>query len=357
MTITIRTRKLANGNESIFLDIVHDGLRQTEYLKMYLIPEKTVHDKVVNKITSELAEKIRAKRLLELQTRKFGLKTAAQGNKNFVDFFERLVIERYNSGTNYSTWKSVFKHLNKFTKGFLTFDELNERWMRDFKEYLEKNLSRNSAASYMNVLKHGIHKAIRAEIIHASTALFVESPEYEESEREFLTEEELNVLVDVPCKVPLIKRAFLFGCLTGLRISDIQTITWGQVRKSVDGSWEIFFKQKKTNGLQHHPVEEQAMSLVLPREKDEDRVFSGLKYNAHNNHILQEWILMAGIKKKIGWHCSRHTYACLLLNSGVEIFTVSKLLGHKNVATTQIYSKIIDKTKREAVNRLPKFKF
>ena len=355
MNIKIRNRKLVSGKKSLYLDILHNGLRQNEFLKLYLEPETSAANKIMNQRTMEVAEKVKAKRLLEFQSKTFGLRTPSQTNKNFVHYYEKLTLERFNSGTNYSTWKSAFKQLNAFTKGYLTFDELNDRWMTSFKEFLEQKFKRNTAASYMNVIKHGIHRAIRDEIIVSSTALHVESPEYEDSDREFLTEEEIKILVDTPCRVPLIRKAFLFGCLTGLRISDIQSITWDQIRESMDGRWEVVFKQKKTNGLQHHPLSKEAMSLILPRQEGGKRVFTGLKYSAHINNILQEWVLFAGIRKKISWHCSRHTYACLLLNSGVEIFTVSKLLGHKNVATTQIYSKIIDKTKRDALDRLPTF--
>ncbi len=68
------------------------------------------------------------------------------------------------------------------------------------------------------------------------------------------------------------------------------------------------------------------------------------------------WIMKAGITKHITFHCARHTYATLLLTYGVDIFTLSKLLGHKNIKNTQIYAKIIDRKKREAVDKLPQIK-
>jgi site-specific recombinase XerD len=353
MNITIRTREIANGRLSIYLDYVHDGLRESEWLKMYLVVENGVHDKVLNAQTMEVVEKIRAKRLLEVQTKRFGFKTASQGNRNFVDYVQSIIVDRYNTKRNTHGWKSAYKHINNFTKGYLTFDQLNEQWMREFKEFLGKTLSNNTTGTYINIVKHAIHNAIKEQIITSCTALYVKCPPTEESNREFLTAEEIILLGQTKCFNQQIKRAFLFGCLSGLRISDIQTITWEQVRTGADGGDEVFFRQKKTKGLQHHPLNEEAMSLILPRGEDEQRVFAGLKYNVHNNNILQQWVLMAGIKKKVTWHVARHSYACLLLNSGVEIYTVSKLLGHKNIATTQIYAKVIDKTKRTAISLLP----
>ena len=82
-------------------------------------------------------------------------------------------------------------------------------------------------------------------------------------------------------------------------------------------------------------------------------VFTGLRYTSYHNFELQRWILKAGITKPITFHCARHTFAVLQLTLGTEIFTLSKLLGHTELKTTQIYAKIIDEKKREAVNKIP----
>ena len=84
----------------------------------------------------------------------------------------------------------------------------------------------------------------------------------------------------------------------------------------------------------------------------DDKVFEGLKYSAYSNKHLFQWIGAAGITKDITFHCFRHTYAILQLANGTDIYTVSKLLGHKELKTTQIYAKVIDKMKREAVDKI-----
>jgi site-specific recombinase XerD len=78
----------------------------------------------------------------------------------------------------------------------------------------------------------------------------------------------------------------------------------------------------------------------------------GLEYSAYNNTLLREWVKEAGITKYITFHCFRHTYATLQLSLGTDIYTVSKLLGHRELKTTQIYAKVIDKVKREAADKI-----
>ena len=108
--------------------------------------------------------------------------------------------------------------------------------------------------------------------------------------------------------------------------------------------------------MEYLPISEQALELMGERKNadEETRVFQGLKYSAYINVGLFEWIARAGIKKKITFHCARHTHACLLLENGTDIYTVSKMLGHRELKTTQIYTKIVDSKKIEAVKSLPK---
>ena len=92
---------------------------------------------------------------------------------------------------------------------------------------------------------------------------------------------------------------------------------------------------------------------MLGEEKEKtERVFKGLKYSAWHNVKLAQWVLRAGITKNITFHCARHTYATLQLTMGTDIYTVSKLLGHRELKTTQIYAKVIDNKKKEAANKI-----
>jgi len=173
-----------------------------------------------------------------------------------------------------------------------------------------------------------------------------------ESEREYLTLEELRALVKEECRFEVLKRAFLFSCLTGLRWSDVQKLKWSEVQNTVEG-WRITFHQQKTGGLQYLDIPEQAKEYLGAQGGPDQLVFEGLSYSSYHNLALHCWTMNAGIKKHITFHSARHTFAVLQLTLGTEIFTLSKLLGHCELKTTQIYAKIVDEKKREAVNRIP----
>jgi integrase len=172
-----------------------------------------------------------------------------------------------------------------------------------------------------------------------------------------LTIQELNKLVKTPCSDQLMKRAALFSSLTGLRFSDINKMIWSELEYIENEGYFINFKQKKTKGVEVMPISEQAYSFTLGQDNPKDmpqnqKVFEGLKYSAYHNKHLYQWIGAAGITKKISFHNFRHTFATLQLFSGTDIYTVSKMLGHKDLKTTQIYAKIVDESKRTAANKI-----
>ena len=239
--------------------------------------------------------------------------------------------------------------------------DLDQTFCEGFKEFLEettsiksesRKLSQNSQASYFSKFSVAIEEAFKKGYIPENYMLKIDRVKQKETEREFLTFEELQVLFNTECEIPQLKTAFIFSCLTGLRWSDINKLVWSEVQHSRENGYYIRFRQKKTKGAETLPISEQAFGLLGDRTEPEDRVFVGLKYSAWHNLKLQQWMIKAGITKTITFHCARHTYATLQLSAGTDIYTVSKLLGHKELKTTQIYAKIIDDKKVEAANRI-----
>ena len=128
-----------------------------------------------------------------------------------------------------------------------------------------------------------------------------------------------------------------------------------QLIDSEELGYYIRFKQKKTKGQETLPISADAVSILGERLSHEEAVFQNLTYSEYNNQKIREWITRAGINKHITFHCARHTYATLQLTLGTDIYTVSKLLGHRDIKTTQVYAKIIDEKKVEAANRIKLF--
>jgi len=216
------------------------------------------------------------------------------------------------------------------------------------------DLSNASASSYLNKVKAALNQAFEERIIVENPGKRIKGIRVPEGRRQYLLAEELRKLYDTDCLVPILKNAFLFSCLTGLRWSDVNKLTWREVVFSeAEEQFKIHFTQKKTKGVEYHPVNAAAVKLLGNRGDDDARVFKGLKYSAWHNLRLVQWVMDAGINKKITFHCARHTYATLLLTSGGDIYTVSSLLGHRNLKTTQIYAKIIDQKKNDIVEMLP----
>lgn len=372
--VKLREKKISGNRQSLYLDfypaIPHPETGEPtrrEFLGLYLFDKaKNPIDKQHNKETLQLAEQIRQKRenylnKPEIYTgyEKEQLKIKEQGEQNFVTYFKSLADKR--KASNHDNWVSAFNYLETFTKGNLKFADLNEKFCNEFKEYLlttksnksnKVTLAQNSAVSYFNKLKATLKQAYKDGYLPGDLNTKIEPIKQAETRRNFLTIEELNRLVKTECNNPLLKRAALFSALTGLRFSDIKNLVWGELEYIEGNGYFIQFKQQKTKGVEMMPISEQAYSILGERKETTDKVFEGLTYSAYENKHLYQWIGAAGITKDITFHCFRHTFATLQLSKGTDIYTVSKMLGHRELKTTQIYAKIIDQTKREAADKI-----
>lgn len=385
--VTLRQKVISKGRKSLYLDFYPaipletpirnkkgEWINETrrEFLGLYIFDKpKNPIDKLHNKETLVLAQKIRQKRDNRLnkpeiytEDEREKLKRKELGERCFVQYFRELANKRKNS--NHDNWVSALNYLDSFTNGHLKFADLNEKILEDFKEYLlttkskkssKTTLSQNSAVSYFNKVKATLKQAYKDGILQTDLNAKISPIKATETRREYLTLEELNKLVKTPCNNPLLKRAALFSALTGLRFSDIQKMTWHELEYIQNYGYFLNFKQKKTKGIEVLPIAEQAYGFTEgaknPKDMPQDKnVFEGLKYSAYHNKHLFQWIGAAGITKDITFHCFRHTFATLQLYNGTDIYTVSKMLGHKDLKTTQIYAKIVDNAKMEAVNKV-----
>jgi integrase len=370
MKVFLRQRKQTrNGTISLYLEIykgyaeTKDGkrkpIRDYEYLDLYLIDKpRNPIDKQQNKENLNLAESLKAKRELEIKNGTYGFTNEFKKQTNFIEYFRNLVNKKETKG-NLGNWYSTQIHLENYAGSNVTFKDIDLQFAEGFKEYLNKAkrkdgkpLANNSKASYFAKFRAALNEAVKEKIIYGNPA--VETGNYKtiESQREYLTLDEVRKLAQTECRYDVLKRAFLFSCLTGLRWSDINNLKWNDVQQ-INNSCRIHFKQQKTKGQQYLDINQQARELMQGIGKPDERVFIGLNYSSYMNVALQMWILKAGITKQITFHCARHTFAVLQLTLGTEIYTLSKMLGHSELKTTQIYAKIVDEKIKEAVNKIP----
>ncbi|MCD8288659.1 MAG: site-specific integrase [Prevotella sp.] len=171
------------------------------------------------------------------------------------------------------------------------------------------------------------------------------------TDRVGLSADELITLAETPCAVPVLKRAFLFACLTGLRKSDVKALTWEMIQPEADGTPYVTIRMQKTKQIIHNPIGDEALELIKATDKRAGRVFPGFKDNMTQT-ALKQWVRAAGITKNITFHSSRHTYCSLQLGAGTDSRTVQTLVGHKNLATTQGYLDNVDRKKVDAANRI-----
>ena len=371
MTIAIRQRKPKGGIIQLYLDIYNPNEkknRTNKALDLFLYEHPTPTQKKSNKETMDVAEKIRSKFTLELAYNNNGLSDLNPKEKDSIDFISYFLVQtknRYESKNNYGNWDSVHKHLQNFCPKGIPINQVDTKWLTDFKIYLQHKakkksnepLSQSTLHSYFNKVKACLNQAHRDDLILKNPAQTVKGFKEGEVQREYLTFEELQRVVQVDCAIPNMKRAFIFSCLTGIRWSDITNLTWGDLQHSeADDYWFIRFRQQKTKGVETLPIQLQARNLLGEIGKKDELIFKGLKYSAWHNVKLQQWVMKAGISKTITFHCARHTFATLQMTNGTDIYTVSKLLGHRELKTTQLYAKIIDHKKIEASNAIPALK-
>ena len=377
--IRLRRRGIANGNTSLYLDIYIDGRRSYEYLKLYLVPERNAQDRQKNRDTLQLAEAIKSKRIVELQNGRFGFRDSQRLDVRVIDYFQNYVDRLSAVGSaSHGNYLSALSHFKAFCRSRNpTFADVDGQFVRQWTDYLMSArrlnthkdakptdnsdmppLSQNARAMYWKKFKALMNRAVKDKIIAENPCDEVDGINGEQSERVFLTIDELRRMIGVECRNPVAKRAFLFSCLTGLRKSDVQRLTWGEISR-VGDFWRITFRQKKTGGLLYLDISDEAREILGDRgtHKDSDPVFQNFYYSDKMNFALREWAHASGVNKHITFHSARHTFALLLLDQSTDIYTVSKLLGHTDVKTTQIYAHILDQKKREAVQKLPKIGF
>lgn len=371
--VTLRRKAIANGKLSLYLDFYPPYFNEEsgeysrrEFLKLYLFAKpKNVIEKMNNAECQKTAELICIRRQNEMAKNDIytpfeleQLRIREIGEKSFLQYFKKQADKRY--GNNQKIWLSAIQHFIDFLEsGDLLFKDVTVALVDDYRDYLlsarsrrtGEKLARNTALSYYNKVKTTLKKAYKEQLLQRDINTGLECIKEQESDRNYLTMEEVISLFKAKCPKEQVKRVGLFAILTGLRYSDIAKLKWKEVINTQSEGCYIRFKQKKTEKPENLPISEEAFEIMGNRCADNNPVFPDLK-KWDFDRTIPVWVAAAGISKHITFHCFRHTYATLQIASGTDILTVSKMLGHKSIKTTQIYTKVVDERKREATGKI-----
>lgn len=351
--VRLRAKELKNGNKSLYLDTYVNGRRKYEFLKLYLVPEVSPADKVANKNTLRLAQAVQARRIIELQEGRFDLRSNRATSEVTIQSALNLFESEIRGRGTFDAYAGLVSRVRRFQRSEMRLSSIDVLWVEDFRKSLERaGLKQNTMANYFGKLQYFFRWCVQKRFISFSPADGVKGFRMEQTERVYLTIEEVRRLAVTECKYPEVKRAFLFGCLTGLRLSDIERLRWSSVALTENGMARITFRQKKTKAVEYLDINSEATALLGAVGAGSELVFN-LPQRSTINSELKRWAGRAGIDKPISFHVSRHTFATLTLSQGVDLYTVSKLLGHADISTTQVYARVLDEAKQEAVNRLP----
>ena len=361
--VKLRFKKLSNANQSIYLDIYYKGKRYYEFLKLYLTPERFPEDRDKNRITLRLANSIKAQRIIDLQNEIYGVRMInGLGKKTLLEFLSELYTDKSAHGDKaYSLrLRSLANHLRDYMPQCLLKD-IDTGFVKGFIAHLRKQpylKSDFTIHGYYRLLNVTLNKAVKKGLILSNPCGSLdtdEKPHKPTSLRTYLTLEELKRLIRTDCACPEVKKAFLFCCFCGLRISDLTALRWEDMQKEGNDKFRLQIIQRKTKEAIYLPLSEEAIKYLPARENDNDRV--GLIFHLPSLtiicQVLKGWALAASIKnKKVTFHVSRHSFGTLTLTAGIPIESIARMMGHTNIDSTQVYAQVTDRKISSDMDRL-----
>jgi len=362
-SVTLRTKGIDKKGYSLFLDVYNEGHRYKEYLKLYVSKDyvKPENKNILkqDKESWELAKAIQAKRLIQIKESLAGF-IPKSTKQDFIKYYREQAAER-----GQETYQYVLTYLLDYNKTEkLPFKVLDEKYLKDFISFLKtQELSVSSIRMYLSRLSAVLNQAVKDKIIPTNPFHLLKRgqggdiPAETQSKIEYLTIQELRKLNETDFDES-VKHFFLFSCFTGLRLSDLMKLKWADIQKGT-----LTYTQSKQQNVKTHylPLSRQSLRLLPAIGKRQievlkgknELVFAHVPPKRKMNSQLKAWAKKAKIEKNIHIHVGRHTFATLALTSGAALYTVSKMLGHSKIGTTQIYAEVIDSVKKQAADMMP----
>mgnify|MGYP000096947967 CR=1 FL=1 len=319
---------------------------------MELIKHK-VHDYWIRKLHS--GEEFGAK---DLKNAYLGIKTNSKGIVELFVDHNRKVNELIGNGYTRATWvrfETILAHLvgfvrHKYQASDLELNKLDYDFISEFEFYLKskKEIGHNTTIKYVRGMKKIVREAITKGYLNYDPFIAYKAS-LKEVKREFLSEEEIDAIYHKKMTTERLERvrdAFVFSCYTGLAYSDVQKLTPKDINLGIDGEKWLYTYRKKTGTQVNIPLLPIALEIIEKYKGHPmcDGVLLPVPSNQNTNAFLKEIADICGINKNLTFHMARHTFATTVtLCNNVPIESVSRMLGHKSIKTTQHYGKIIDK--------------
>ncbi|RRQ46479.1 site-specific integrase [Chryseobacterium sp. SC28] len=384
-----------NGNVPVMGRITIDGIPKSFSTKLDINPNNwdLKHGRVLGKSAQALGTnvkldniRVRINKIYDDMLKDEGFATAQKVKLSFLgvgvmddailkvfkdqnEDFERMVSKGKRSQNTYNKYKTVYNHLNEFIKERyhredLAFRELTSDFIREFDFFLriDKECTHNTVWVYTMPVIALADLAIKKGLIRQNPFEDYEIS-MEETDRSYLLKEnveKLMLLKPSKDKYEFVKDIFIFSCFTGLSYIDIQKLKWSNIQSFFDGHQWIISRRKKSD------VASNVRLLEIPKRIIEkyrgvtrsDYVFpvpSNATCNSHVKKMIEEAEIVT--EQKVTFHTARHTFATMFLTEGVPLESLSKMMGHKNISTTQIYAKITSqKISKDMDLVAPKFK-
>ena len=380
MSIEIRTRVLKNGSQSLYLDCYENGKREYESLHLYLVPEVNEDAKRENKNAMKKAVAIKAERLLGIrkETKSSDETSSRKASPVFYEWlldYHKGLIDSQAYSQNYikNVWKLIaimHQYMKYSHKSGIRLIDFNKNVYMGFLNYMRdiyvspkspsnpQKLAQSTMHQMQTTLNTILNKAVRNGLISANPFASLDIRERvskAESNIVALTKEEVMSLASVETGSPATKQCYMFCCFTGLRHSDISNLKWKDIRQTDAGLAIYLPRMQKTKHPILIPLGKKALEWLPDKEdKSEDSLVFNTPQICNCDRALKHMAKRAGITKVLGFHTSRHTFGTLAILAGCDILTVSKLLGHKSVKTTQIYASVAMQMRADAVKRVEK---
>ena len=362
--VKIRLKALTNGNYSIYLDTYVNGWRTYEFLKLYLIPEQSEADRLVNEETLQAANVLRAQRTIDLLMGRSELRTLKMARMTVGEYLERYKADctRSHRGSSYVTMLGNMEyHLRAFLGSkmdTLLMKDVDSQLCYRFAEYMKRAktvtgslLSGVSVYHYFGAFRNMLSEAVKDGAAAKNPVESLkkgELPRRLEVTKEYLEAGEVVTLSATPCANEMVKQAFMFCCFTGLRNSDVSQMRWSNIRRWGNG-WRLVMIMQKTQEPIQCKLSSEAVRWLPERGQDDERVFR-LPAKSSVSRTVKKWVQQAGIGKYVTFHTSRHCYATMALTAGTDLYTISKLLGHRSITTTTMYAAVVDSLRDAAVD-------